>query len=203
MKNETKNGDAANGFKRISVGINGMTPLMMNRISEDTLIGLRTKKKPSKSSTKEETPREEAEKKLHVTTQGDPYIPVEALMASLIIAGQYIRLDGKRQASTKQSSLVPGFITIEDRELPLTHKEWEVDMRPGRNPNGGELVCIVRPRFDKWGFETTILLDTTLFSEQMCRELFEIALSRVGLLEFRPARKGIFGRGSIVSWEVH
>jgi hypothetical protein len=52
------------------------------------------------------------------------------------------------------------------------------------------------------GIEVTVLLDSALFSEQMCRELFEIALGRVGLLEFRPARKGIFGKGSISHWEV-
>lgn len=201
MKNGEKKPELANGLRRIHIVVEGLTPLMMSRISEATLQNLRTRVKPPKSQTKELTPRDEAEGKLHVTTRGEPYIPVEALMSCLIVAGQYIRLDGKRQASTKQSSLVPGFITIEDQELILTHKEWEVDMRPGRNPNGGELVCIVRPRFDKWGFEVTILLDTSLFSPVMCRELFEIGLNRVGLLEFRPARKGIFGRGRIVKWE--
>ena len=199
MKEATK---VANGFSRIEVEITGITPLMMNKISEATLIGLRTKEKPSKSQTKDITPRQEAEVKLHITKSGEPYIPIEALMKTLINAGQYIRLDGKRQASTSKSSLVPGFLTIEDPQLILSHPDWEVDMRPGKNPNGGELVCIVRPRFDKWGFTVTVLLDTLQFSEQKCRELFDIALSRVGLLEFRPSCKGTFGRGKVTHWDV-
>lgn len=189
------------GLKKIEVHVSGITPLMMNKISEDTLLGVRTKRKAAKSKIEELTPREEAEQKVHKTSNGEPYIPVEALMSALIVAGQYIRLDGKRQASTKQSSLVPGFLSISNNVLLLENKQWEVDMRPGKNPNGGELVCIVRPRFDKWGFKTNIVLDTDLFSETMCRELFDIALSRVGLLDFRPARKGTFGRGTVTYWK--
>lgn len=190
------------GLKKIRVKIEGISPLLMNRMTEDQVLALRTKRKPAKSKTTEETPREEAARKMYVDADKAPYVPTENLMSCLIGAGTYVRLDGKRQMSTSKSSIVPGFLGLHESHLPLTPSEWEVDIRPGRNPNGGEAVCLVRPRFDRWGFTVTALLDTHQVGESLCRELFDVALSRVGLGDFRPARKGTFGRAVITGWEV-
>lgn len=194
--------ETANGLKKIRVRVQGITPLLMNRMTQDQVLGLRTKRKAAKSKTNDETPREEAARKVYTDSDGRAYIPTENLMSCLIGAGSYIRLDGKRQMSTSKGSIVPGFLALNETHLGLEEQQWEVDIRPGRNPNGGEAVCLVRPRFDRWGFTVTLLLDTMQVSETLCRELFDIALSRVGLGDFRPARKGTFGRSVIVGWEV-
>lgn len=189
-------------LKLIEVQVQGVTPLLMNRMTEEQLLQIRSGTKKPKTKRREELPREEAARKVYTLPTGEPYFPTENLMAALIAAGQYVRLDGKRQASTTKSSLVPGFLTLQEPYLPLDPGTWEVDVRGGRNPNGGEAVCLVRPRFDKWGFEVTALLDTVVVGEATCRELFEIALSRIGLGDFRPQRKGIFGRSVITKWKV-
>jgi len=59
---------------------------------------------------------------------------------------------------------------------------------------------IVRPRFDVWAFKTSFLFDEKALSERLCRELFDIALGRVGIGDFRPARKGPFGRSVVKCW---
>lgn len=189
-------------LKVIEVQVQGITPLLMNRMTEEQLLQIRSGVKKPKSKRTEESPREEAERKVYALPTGEPYFPTENLMAALIAAGQYVRLDGKRQASTTKSSLVPGFLALQEPYLLLRPGEWEPDLRAGRNPNGGEAVCLVRPRFDRWGFEVTTLLDNAIVGEVTCRELFEIALSRVGIGDFRPQRKGIFGRGAIVKWKA-
>lgn len=189
-------------LKLIDVQVQGVTPLLMNRMSEEQLLQIRSGAKKPKSKRTEESPREEAARKVYTLPTGEPYFPTENLMSALIAAGQYVRLDGKRQASTTKSSLVPGFLALQDPYLLLHPHTWEVDIRAGRNPNGGEAVCLVRPRFDKWSFEVAVLLDTVVVGETTCRDLFEIALSRVGLGDFRPQRKGIFGRSVIVAWKV-
>jgi len=195
-------------MKRIKVKVNGTSPLLMNRMPIEALEGLRDKTKKRKFSTRPKDPRQEAEPKIYKTEQDKPYIPTENLMSALISAGVYIRLDGKRQLSTQKSTLVPGFLDIETPYLLLTNgskkstPKWEVDMRQGRNPNGGEAVCIVRPRFDLWGFEFSMLADDESIPIDRIRELVDIALHRVGLCDFRPARKGIYGKSKIVSWVV-
>lgn len=190
------------GLKLIEVQVQGVTPLLMNRMTEELLLQIRSGAKKPKSKRTEESPREEAARKVYTLHTGEPYLPTENLMAALIAAGQYVRLDGKRQASTTKSSLVPGFLALQDTHLLLHPDTWEVDIRPGRNPNGGEAVCLVRPRFDKWGFEVTALLDTSVVGEATCRELFEIGLSRIGVGDFRPQKRGVFGRSVITLWKA-
>lgn len=184
----------------------GVTPLLMNRMTPETLEQIRTKAKRSKNASRPASPRDEAAPKVYLTGDGKPYVPTENLLACLIAAGQFVRLDGKRQVSTAKSTALPAFLTLDDPFLPLfvvkTGKPptWEVDMRPGRNPNGGEAVCLVRPRFDQWGFRVSAQVDLNEIGMQSVRELFEIAGKRIGLGDFRPQRKGMFGRFAITKW---
>lgn len=192
-------------MKRIEVELTGTSPLLVNRMTDEQLLALHTKEKRKFKAPKD--PREEAAEKVYQTRGGKPYLPTENLMACFISAGQYIKLDGKRQMSTKQSTLLPGFLTIEDPYLPLSTGKtraaasWEVDMRQGRNPNGGEAVCIIRPRFDRWAVTASLLVDTDSIAEQVIRELVDIAGNRIGLCDFRPQRRGIFGKFKVTKWE--
>jgi hypothetical protein len=179
---------------------------LMNAMTMAVLLGLREKKKPSKNAARP-LPREEADAKVHRMPNGEPHIPVHMLMACLVGAGQFVRLDGKRQVSTAKSSVLPGMLTIQSSYLPLITAKgavaaWEVDVAQGRNPNGGEAVCIVRPRFDDWGFDLRLAVDQEQMPISMARELIDIAGNRKGLGDFRPGCKGTFGRFSIARWEV-
>lgn len=99
-------------------------------------------------------------------------------------------------------------LAVLDTEVPLalhdgeTPSTWEVDIQQGRNPNGGEAVCLIRPRFDEWQFSLTIEVDQDQMPLGMARELIDIAGKRIGLLDFRPQRKGIYGRFQVVGWDV-
>jgi hypothetical protein len=194
------------GLVRVEVTCIGTTPLLMNRMTPETLENIRTKAKKPKSASTASTPREDAAPKVYQDADGNPYVPTENLLACLIGAGSYVRLDGKRQVSSAKSTTLPAFLSLEDTTLPLVVPgtdevaAWEVDMRPGRNPNGGEAVCLCRPRFDRWSFKVTCLIDTREVSMQLVRGLFEIAGKRIGLGDFRPARKGMFGQFQIVNW---
>lgn len=190
-------------MKRIETVVKGVTPLLMNRMTDEQLLALHTKEKRKFTAPKE--PREAAGLKVYQTRDGRPYLPTENFMACLIAAGVYIKLDGKRQMSTAKSTLLPGFLTVEDPYLPLLDGEgkpavWEVDMRQGRNPNGGEAVCIVRPRFDTWSLAASLLIDADSIGENAIRELVDIAGSRIGLGDFRPQRRGIFGKFKVTRW---
>jgi len=190
-------------MKTIHTTLQGVSPLLMNRMTDEQLLALHTKEKRKFSAPQQ--PRDVAAGRLYMTHDGRPYLPTENLMACLISAGMYIKLDGKRQMSTRQSTLLPGFLTIEDPYLTLEgdgeSARWEVDMRQGRNPNGGEAVCIIRPRFDRWAIRASLAIDTDSISELVIRELVDIAGSRIGLCDFRPQRRGIFGKFKVTHWE--
>lgn len=192
----------------VNVLCKGLTPLFMNRMSESTLEGLRTKMKKPKAANvgTTRTPRQEAEEKVYLYDTR-PIIPGENLMSCLIAAGVFCRLDAKRQISTAKSTLLPGLISllttrlelkVPDTDKPAT---WEADVRKGTNPNGGEAVAICRPRFDAWCFEFKIDIDTNEIGEHAIRELVDKAGRRIGLGDFRPSRKGIFGQFVVEKWQ--
>ncbi|MCC7522260.1 hypothetical protein IT407_00440 [Candidatus Uhrbacteria bacterium] len=80
---------------------------------------------------------------------------------------------------------------------------WRVDVQRGVG-NTGIANAIVRPCFEEWGFKVTIEVDYTglegLTSEHI-QQLFERAGKRVGLLSYRPACKGPYGRFKVASFK--
>jgi hypothetical protein len=152
------------------------------------------------------TPREEAEPKVH-THGGVPVIPGQNLMACLIAAGVFVRLDAKRQVSTGKATMLPGLMSLLDFTLPLYEPDtkkaakWEADVRQGRNPNGGEAVAICRPRFDAWSFQARVIIEEAEIGENLIREIWDKAGKRIGLGDFRPSRKGIFGQFVVEKWD--
>lgn len=194
------------GLIKVRVKAVGLTPLLVNRMPEETLLALRDPTQKKSRNASKPTPREEADTKVYVDANRRPYLPVKNIMSCLIAAGQFVRLDGKRQVSTAQKTVLPGFLTPTEMTVNLLDSKgkpssWEVDVQAGRNPNGGEAVCIVRPRFDEWSFTTEFNIDTTEIEEKLMRNLFDIAGSRVGLGDFRPARKGTYGCWRVECWE--
>jgi hypothetical protein len=192
---------------RVRIECEGRSPLLMNKMSEEVLLSLRPGHKLPKSSRPTTTPREEAQLKAYLDENGDAYIPIGYFFSACVIAGQSVRLDGKRQISTAKATVLPAFLSFEDQIMalidPKTGKpaQWEVDVRQGRNPGGGEAVCICRPRFDRWSFTVHGTIDTHEIAESKIRELIDIAGARVGIGDFRPNRKGWFGKFGVKCWE--
>ena len=193
----------------IEIKCRGITPLLTNRMSESVLEGLRTKiKKPKAAGIGHtRTPREEAAEKVYLV-QNKASLPGENLMACLIVAGAFIRLDGKRMVSTAKSTLLPGLMTLGTPTLFLVDPDnrkleakWEPDVRKGTNPNGNEAVAICRPRWDRWAFECQIEINELEIGENAIRDLWDKAGKRVGLGDFRPQRKGIFGQFVVETWK--
>jgi hypothetical protein len=191
---------------KVRVVLDGITPLLLNPMTEEILQGLYNPK--GSSGTKPLvplTPQEVAEKKVPRNTAGQAGIPSLYLFSCLIEGGRLIKVDTRRAMSTKDSSLVPSFLSIEEEFLPFAHKaDYVVDMRRGVLDNAGKKVsvAIVRPRFDKWSFEATLLIDENEIAVERVRQLVEKSGNAVGLGDFRPAKRGPFGRFRIANWEV-
>jgi hypothetical protein len=77
---------------------------------------------------------------------------------------------------------------------------WEVDSRSVVIPSTGGRIMAHRPRFDKWKLAFTVEYDSGMFSPSLVRMLLDDAGRRVGLGDFRPARKGPYGKFVIVKW---
>lgn len=182
---------------RVLATLGGISPLLMNPMPDEALEGIRTKTSPPKRL--DWTREEEASTKLYRDDDGCFGIPSLNLYACLVEAGRKVKA-GKYQISTKESSILPSFLSIEEFFLRFKDDpEWVADMKAGRNEKK-QVIAIVRPRFDSWEFDVTLEIDETEVNEETVRTLVETAGKKVGLCDFRPACKGPFGRFAIVKW---
>lgn len=189
---------------KVKVKIEGKTPLLMNRFTEEAAQSVPggSKQTTAVVKSKNATPREQAEPKLYLSSDGsgDPILPGQNLYRAIIDAGTFHKA-GKKQLTTTKSSLIPAGILMEDIECKLEAAPWEVDSRPVVNPStGGRMICH-RPRFDKWQTTFTIEVDETMFSVSLVRDLVDDAGKKIGVCDFRPSRKGLFGRFVVVGWD--
>jgi hypothetical protein len=189
---------------KISITIKGITPLLMNRFHEGNEIAVSSGTSAVQVGDKG-TPRQQAEKKIYADKEGNLYIPGPNLFACLINAGKFHKV-GKSKVTTQKSSLIPAGITVEEIIVPMTNGNggkpaWEVDSRSVVIPSTGGRIMCHRPRVDEWGARFTLDVDTEMFHPKFVRTLMDDAGKKVGICDYRPERKGPFGRFVVTAWE--
>lgn len=183
----------------IEAKIEGVSPLLMNRFTEEAAAKV-SAGTSSALQGQRPPPREQAEAKVYRDNNGRPVLPAPNLLACMVEAGRHIKA-GKSKISTMRSSLVPAGISIVEIELPVLPGKVEVDSRAVVIPSTGGRIMCHRPRFDVWACKFTLDVDGTMFGEALVRELLDLGGKRVGLGDFRPARRGPFGRFVVTSWK--
>ena len=125
------------------------------------------------------------------------YIPGVAIQRALIAAAAYSK--GKARASLQKP--VAACVLINPERCGLGVSEYKIDARPVVIPATKGRVIRYRPRLDEWKVELEIEYDNDLLTEVQLRHIVDDAGSRVGLLDFRPERKGPFGRFIVIEWK--
>lgn len=186
---------------QIEVTIQGINPLLMNRFTEENEVrvsnGTTAVHIGSKGS-----PREQAEKKAYKDDKGNLYIPGPNIYAAIIAAGRFHK-SGKEKVTTKKTSLIPAGVFMLDTVVPLNTKNFEVDSRSVVIPATGGRVMCYRPRLDNWTCVFHIEVDEEMFNEKFVRLLIDDAGKKIGLGDFRPERKGPFGRFVVKGWKAN
>jgi hypothetical protein len=184
----------------IKVTISGIAPLIMNRFTEASEISVSSGTRVSIRS-KNGTAREEAEPKCYKDDKGNLFIPGANIFAALVAAGTFHKT-GKSKLTTMRTSLIPAGIAVLEMVCPLNTSEWEVDSRSVVIPSTGGRVMCHRPRVDEWSTSFTLDIDTEMFNDKTVRLLVDDAGKKLGLGDYRPQRKGPFGRFVVTGWEV-
>jgi hypothetical protein len=187
----------------INVTIEGTTPLLMNKFTDAAAVALAAGTSAVMAGNKG-TPREQAEKRLYVDESGVLHVPGTNIFRAIIDAGVFHKA-GRAKITTQKSSLVPAAVALVELVCPIRvdggEPKWEVDSRSVVIPSTGGRVMAHRPRLDRWAISFTLEIDTGMFSTSLVRQLVDDAGKRIGLGDFRPARKGPFGRFVVVKWE--
>ena len=185
---------------RIQIVIEGITPLLCNRFTDEQA---RAATAGTRGSTQGDrgSEREIAESKLYRDRDGTVCIPQPNLLACLVDGGSWHKI-GKKQVTTKTSSLLYSCLDIPGVMIPIEHKApWSVDIRPIVIPSTKGRILCYRPRFDDWRLTFEIELITEIVGVKLARAIVDDAGSKIGLGDFRPSRKGPFGRFAVVHWQ--
>src|SRR5262245_11373834 len=172
--------------KGVQVTIQGTSPLLMHAFPMVPIEGLDKK-----------TPLEQATLALYKATDDTIYVPGVAIQRTFINGAVYSK--GKGRGTLQRSAAA--CLMISPEHVTMDPQGWEIDSRPVVVPATKGRVMRHRPRFDKWTLTFEIEYDDVLLNAKELRKIVDDSGQRVGLLDFRPANKGPFGRFMVTSWK--
>lgn len=189
-------------FLQVEVWLEGATPLLQNRATEEALSG-RTR---SNTPGEEMDPRDVAEKCLYRLENKQIAIPGSAIARMLREAGGSHKAKGSRKSL---KYIVPAAVLVlddlcglylPDRKTKIT--TFEVDSRPVTIPATKGRIMRHRPRFNSWACKFQLRLNDDILDETMVRRLMNEGLQQIGIGDFRPEKGGPFGTSHLVHWQI-
>jgi len=175
--------------KTINVRIQGKSPLLMHKFPLVPIEAIEKK-----------TPEEQAELVAYRDPDtGELYMPGTAIQRSLINAAIYSK--GKGRASLQK--VAAACLLVSPDRISLGSKKYTLDSRAIVNPSTRGRIVRHRPRLDKWECAFEIDYEDSLLTEDQVRKIVDDSGQRVGLLDFRPEKKGPFGRFMVTSWSMN
>ncbi len=161
------------------VTIKGITALLMHRFPLESIEAIDKK-----------SMQEQAEIAAYRTVDGELYIPGIAIQRALVAGATFSK--GKGRASLQK--VVAACVLVNPEHVLLNEDKYEIDARAVVVPATKGRIVRYRPRLDEWEASFTVDWDDELLKEEQLKRVVDDTGSRVGLLDFRPACKGPFGR---------
>jgi len=176
--------------KKIEVTVEGTTPLLMNRFM-DKSIDTKSKKRTGAMAEKD------IKDKLYIYNN-KVHIPAVYFRNSLIEAGKQFKITGKGKAT--YSKIIGSTIDI-NPEMILLKEDYVPFRIAAVNPMTKGRMMVERPRFNKWTATFEITLNDEAVPVSVTNEILSHAGKYVGIGDWRPQKKGMFGKFMITSFK--
>lgn len=179
-------------MKAYQVEVKGITPLLQNKPEEYGFDVEWVQKKASNDYEKE------AYKKLYVNAEGIIYQPATHFERAIIEAGKKIKVKGAGKAT--YSKLFGSMVSILEMDCVHLNQDFEILKQLVVIPSTKGRVMRYRPMFKNWGVRFTVEFEDEIGADAI-KEALEIAGSYVGVGDWRPEKKGKFGKFQVVSFQ--
>lgn len=180
-------------MKTYNVTIRGVTPLLMNRPSE--LIGDISKEKTQK----QETTKLMASRKLYINDKGKLYQPSTHIKGALIEAGKDQKVVGKGKST--YSKIVGYAVEVEPYEILHKKQSWDVHSVLSVNPSTKGRNLLHRPILKEWELDFSVVFDDEQIPASILKDIFDRSGRFSGIGDWRPNKKGTFGKYQVTSWK--
>ena len=182
-------------MKTYNITLEGTSPLLMNRPSQ---LDIGSKSKTAKRET--DTPEEIAAAKLYIDSEDKIYIPATWFQGCIVEAGKQKKMLGRGSARATYSKVAGSSVEINPFEIVLK-ADWKVFSILAVNPTTRGKNVLHRPQFDKWKLDFECTFDENQIEVSVMKEIFDIAGRQVGVGDWRPAKKGRFGKFQVTLWK--
>ena len=179
-------------MKRYKVELTGTSPLLMNKPAE---YGFDAQWVEQKASTDYE---KEALQKLYVDLKGKIYQPATHIERCLIEAGKKIRVKGQGKAT--YSKLFGSMVSVPSMEIPHKLQKYEIFKALVVIPSTKGRVMRYRPMMNKWVLNFELEAEDEI-PDDVLKEALEIAGRYVGIGDWRPEKKGKFGKFQVTAFK--
>lgn len=180
-------------MKTYKIEIKGMTPLLQNKPEEYGFDESWVEKKASTDFEKE------ALKKLYIDSDGRLYQPATHIERALIEAGKKLKVKGQGKAT--YSKLFGSMVSVVEFEILHMKPEWEIHKSLVVIPSTKGRVMRYRPMLKDWVLQFTLEADDEIAADAL-KESLEIAGKYVGIGDWRPEKKGKFGKFQVTSFQA-
>lgn len=181
--------------KMVNATIKGISPLLMNR---PDMLEIDDKAKKKEAGVDILT--HQYETKQYRNSSNDLYTPDTHIKGALVEAGKNIKVKGKGKAT--YSKIIGYAVIVSPPEI--LHKKTKTErytvLAVNPNTRGRNPVC--RPMLKEWELDFNIEYDSNEIPEEVLKEALDYAGKRVGIGDWRPAKKGTFGRFIVTKFET-
>lgn len=180
-------------MNKIQVVIEGITPLLFNRF-RDTAIEGKSKKR---TGVMEDS---EIVDKLYTDNDGQILLPSVYIKNSITESAKKFKIPGQKGATYSKTvgssvDVMPFYIKLKSDE------KFEAFRISTVNPMTKGRMMVTRPKFNKWSAAFEIILNDSQVDVSVMNEILEQAGKYVGIGDWRPEKKGMFGKFMITSFK--
>ena len=175
----------------IKVTIEGTTPILFNRF-RDTAIEGKSKKRTGAMADSD------IEDKLYKEND-KVLLPSVYLKNCIVEAGKQFKIIGKGKST--YSKIIASTVEIQPFMIEMDNGEMEIFRISAVNPTTKGRMMIERPKFSKWSATFEIVLNDPAVPVSVINEILEHAGKYVGVGDWRPEKKGMFGKFMITSFK--
>jgi hypothetical protein len=178
--------------QKIKVTIEGTTPILFNRFRDIAIEGKSKKRTGAMAES-------DVEDKLYIQ-DGKAQLPATYLRNSIVEASKQFKIVGKGKST--YSKLVASTMNIEPFYIELEADKYEIFRISAVNPMTKGRMMTERPKFNKWVASFEIILNDEAVPISVINEILEQAGKYVGVGDWRPEKKGMFGKFMITSFKT-
>jgi len=184
-------GGKKKNMKTIEVCVEGTTPLLMNRFL-DRQIDTKGKKRTGAIEEFDLTD------KLYLV-DGKPQVPGIYFRNSIVEAAKQFKITGKGKST--YSKLAGSTVQVKEEYVPILPGEYEAYRIAAVNPMTKGRMMVTRPRFNKWKCRFNVELLDDALPPSVLNDIIQQAGSYVGIGDWRPDKKGMFGKFMLTSFQ--